>query len=773
MSGDKKGSYQINLLGPWQVLKDGVPLTDFRGDSVRALFTYVLCESKSPQARRFLASLLWEDLDEEAAMRNVRVSLTRLKKGLDEDDKQPLLYVDRQSVGVDPTASYNLDTEQFEQAIAHARRSSQPGRPPDRRVLARLKRAIDLYRADFLQGFTHASYPFEDWMLVQRERYHNDALWALHTLTDHALRIQDWHTAADYAQRQINLEAWREEGFQQLMQAQLGLGQRTAAIASYEKCKQVLWDELGVEPDDKTLELYEQAKANDADEDDTPENPHNLSAAGSHFFSREFEIEFLLNRLGDPDGRLTTILGEGGVGKSRLSQYVGLRVLRDFKDGVWFVPLDHIEGESGEKRVENREGKGAQLEDEIVRLMIDTLEVPLAGNRSDREQLMGWLERKELLLILDNFEHVLPAAPLVQDMLNTADGVVIITTSREMLNLSQEVLLPLRGLDIAQADEEMAPAVRLFIDRAERVGAAFTQDESTLEAITKVCEMVGGNALAIELAAVWMRQMSAKEILEAVQESVDFLEARHLDIPARHRSMRAVFDQTWQLLPADAQQVLAQLSVFRGGFVAKAAQAVVNTNRKMLALLHDRSLIHRLASGRYEMRPLVREYAAERLNTVERFEMLGMVKAYAAEQLDEDQAKITLQAHADWFLKFMAEQKADLMGAKPWDAIERIELELENIRQAWRSGLSEAGANADALLNAAEPLSEYYNIRGRFQEAAEMFSLAAKLPTQRIPNSDRLVAHATMHKTRFIVRLGQYKDGAELGKQAVRLAKTV
>ncbi|MEM8863763.1 MAG: hypothetical protein AAGD96_36095, partial [Chloroflexota bacterium] len=312
-----------------------------------------------------------------------------------------------------------------------------------------------------------------------------------------------------------------------------------------------------------------------------------------------------------------------------------------------------------------------------------------------------------------------------------------------------------------------APAVRLFIDRAERLGAAFLQDEHTLDIITKICRMVGGNALAIELAAVWMRQMSAAEILEAVQESIDFLEARHSDIPARHRSMRAVFDQTWQLLPADAQQTLAQLSVFRGGFGAKAAQEIVQTNRKMLALLHDRSLIHRLTSGRYEMRPLVREYAAER------FEMLGMIKEYAADQLDEDQAKITLQSHARWFLKFLADQKSDLMGAKPWDAIERIEIEIENVRQAWQSGLEEVEANANALLSAAEPLSEYYNIRGRFQEADEMFSLAAKIPTHRIPNTDRLVAHATMHKTRFIVRLGQYKDGAELGKQSVRLAKAI
>ncbi|MEM8859973.1 MAG: BTAD domain-containing putative transcriptional regulator, partial [Chloroflexota bacterium] len=497
MNGDKKGSYQINLLGPWQVLKDGVPLTDFRGDSVRALLTYVVCENKSPQARRFLASLLWEDLDEEAAMRNVRVSLTRLKKGLSEDEKRPLLYVDRQSVGVEPNASYTLDSEQFEQAITHARRSMQPGRPPDRRVLARLKRAIDLYRADFLQGFTHASNPFEDWMLVQRERYHNDALWALHALADHALRIQDWHTAANYAQRQITLEVWREEGFQQLMQAQLGLGQRSAAIATFEKCKNVLWEELGIEPDEPVVELYEQAKAGDLGDDEAPESPHNLTTAGSNFISREPEIEFLLKRLGDPDGRLTTILGEGGVGKSRISQYVGMRVLRDFSDGVWFVPLDHIQAENRGKREE----RDVALEDAIIRLMIDTLEVPLAGNRTDREQLMGWLERKELLLILDNFEHVLGAAGLVQDILNTADEVVIITTSRETLNLSQEVLMPLRGLDIAQTDDELspaaaahAPAVRLFIDRAERLGAAFLQDEHTLDIITKICRMVGGNA---------------------------------------------------------------------------------------------------------------------------------------------------------------------------------------------------------------------------------------------------------------------------------------
>ncbi|MFK7803985.1 MAG: BTAD domain-containing putative transcriptional regulator, partial [Anaerolineae bacterium] len=542
---EKNNEFRINLLGPWQVTKNGEPLTDFRGDSVRALLTYLIIENSSPQSRRFLASFLWEDLDEEAAMRNVRVSLTRLRKGLGDDTADvPLLYVDRQSVGLDPRANYTLDTDQFEQTIAHSRRSIEPGRSPDRRVLARLKRAVELYRADFLQGFTHPSAPFEEWMLVRRERFHGDALWALHVLADHALRIQDWHTAVDYAQRQINLEAWSEEGFQQLIQAQIELGQRSAAIASYERCKQVLWDELGVEPDEQIQKLFEQAHDGETSLAEEKPTPHNLPTAGSNFFSREAEIDFLLNRMADPDGRLTTILGEGGVGKSRLSQYVGRRVLRDFKDGVWFVPLDHIEPERPEAIAVSAGVNPTSEESEIIRLMIDTLGVPLAGNRPDREQLLGWLARKELLLILDNFEHLIDAAEFVNDILETAAQAAVIVTSRIPLNLRQETLLPLSGLSIDGAELAQAPAIRLFFDRADRAGAAYEMDEVTLEAVADTCEQMGGNALAIELAAVWMRQMTAVEIAAEVRQSIDFLGTTHRDMPERHRSMRAVFDQT-------------------------------------------------------------------------------------------------------------------------------------------------------------------------------------------------------------------------------------
>ncbi len=756
--------YQINLLGPWQVLKDGVVLTEFRGDSVRALLTYILLENKSPQARRFLANLLWEDLEEEASMRNVRVSLTRLKKGLDEENvKQPLVYSDRQSIGIDPSAKYNLDIDAFEEAIGQARRAIQPNRPPDRRVLARLKRAVALYRADFLQGFYHPSLPFEDWMLVRRERFHNDALWALHTLADQALRVQDWHTAVTYAQRQLDLEAWREEAFQQLMQAQLGLGERTAAVASFERCKQVLWNELALEPASETIDLYEQAAAGESEEQVESNNPHNLPAATDNFFSRQTEIDFLLKRLGDPDGRLTTILGEGGVGKSRLSQYVGLRVIRDFIDGVWFIPFDHLE--SLETREERQE---EEIEAEMVQLMVDTLKVPLAGNRPVRDQLLGWLERKEILLIFDNFETVIGATPFVKTILDTAEDAVIITTSRETLNLSQEVLLPLRGLDVvAQADTpEHSPAVRLFIDRAERVGAPFEQDEETLQAITKTCELVDGNALAIELAAVWMRQMSAQEILTAVQESIDFLEARHSDIPERHRSMRAVFDQTWTMLPLESQHALARLSIFQGGFASAAAKEVAGCDRKMLAQLHDRSLIQRYATGRYELRPLVRQYAAER------FTIPHMVRGYANGKLDPEVIEQTQQAHASWFLTFMAEQKADLMGAKPWDAIQRIELEIDNIRQGWEQACGTVEAHADGLLAAAEPLSEYFNIRGRFQEALDLFEMGSKGVVRYAPAS-QLSAHFAMHKSRFLVRLGRYKDGEQAAEEAVKLARRV
>ena len=296
--------------------------------------------------------------------------------------------------------------------------------------------------------------------------------------------------------------------------------------------------------------------------------------------------------------------------------------------------------------------------------------------------------------------------------------------------------------------------------------------------------------------------MTAVEILAAIRESIDFLATRHRDIPERHRSMRAVFDQSWRLLEADAQQIFAQLSIFRGGFSPDAAAEIIGTNRIMLGLLQDRSLIHRLTTGRYEMRPLLREYAAER------YDMLGMVRHYAADRLDDDQKEKIGQAHAVWYLRFMAEQKSDLMGAKPWDAIERIELEIENVRQGWQTacdtlktavGQRHASAGSrhaidptqiDILLKAAEPLSEYYNIRGRFQEALDMFSQAAKaaknnqqsiinnqlstdsVTDYRLPTTDQLVAHAKMHKTRFLVRLGQYKDGVESGKQAVRLART-
>ncbi len=766
MSKGTKDVYQINLLGPWQVLKDGVVLTEFRGDSVRALFTYILLENKSPQARRFLANLLWEELEEEASMRNVRVSLTRLKKGLEEDaSKQPLVYSDRQSIGIDPGAKYTLDIDAFEEAIRQARRAIQPTRPPDRRVIARLKRAVGLYRADFLQGFYHPSMPFEDWMLVRRERFHNDALWALHTLGQHALRVQDWHTAIGFAQRQLDLEAWREEAFQQLMQAQLGLGERTAAVASFERCKQVLWNELALEPAPETEELYAQAVAGaeaDQAESQASANAHNLPATTDNFFSRQSEIDFLLKRMGDPDGRLTTILGEGGIGKSRLSQYVGLRVLKDFTDGVWFVPFDHLE--SLETREERQE---AEIEADMIQLLVDTLKVPLAGNRPVRDQLLGWLERKEILLIFDNFETVIGAAPFVKTILDSAEDVVIIATSRETLNLSQEVLLPLRGLDVAPQDDgaELAPAVRLFVDRAERVGAAFEQDEATLQTITQTCELVDGNALAIELAAVWMRQMSGQEILTAVQESIDFLEARHSDIPERHRSMRAVFDQTWTMLPLESQHALARLSIFQGGFASAAAKEVAGCDRKMLAQLHDRSLIQRYATGRYELRPLVRQYAAER------FTIPHMVRGYANGKLDPEVIEQTQQAHASWFLTFMAEQKADLMGAKPWDAIQRIELEIDNIRQGWEQACGTVEAHADGLLAAAEPLSEYFNIRGRFQEALDLFEMVSN--GQRATDNGQLASHATMHRARFLVRLGHYKDGESTAEEAVKLARRV
>ena len=330
---------------------------------------------------------------------------------------------------------------------------------------------------------------------------------------------------------------------------------------------------------------------------------HNLPALTTGFVGRENELAELLRLLASPTSRLVTLLGPGGVGKTRLALEAAAAVEPAFLNGVWLAQLAGVDNPAA-----------------LPWSLADAVGLALAGAEPPEVQLLNFLRHRELLLVLDNFEHLIgkAALDLVWRILQQAPAVKFLITSRERLNLAAEWLVDLAGLPFpagnGRGDAQAYPAVQLFVRRSHRVRPDFVLDAGAGEAVARICQLTEGLPLAIELAAAWMRTLPPAQIVEELARGLALLASTAHDIPERHRSMAAVFEHSWTLLDNEAQMALAQLSVFRGGFDQAAAQAVAHAGLPLLQALVDRSLLRMDDTGRFDMHPLVRQFAGDRLS---------------------------------------------------------------------------------------------------------------------------------------------------------------
>ncbi|MBI5670592.1 MAG: AAA family ATPase [Chloroflexi bacterium] len=423
---------------------------------------------------------------------------------------------------------------------------------------------------------------------------------------------------------------------------------------------------------------------------------HNLPAPVSPFIGRTRELADLTRLLREGDTRLITILAPGGMGKTRLAlalaeTFVGTRyiVSLPFPDGVYVVPLAPLTTPDG-----------------IIPAIADALGFQFApDSRTPVQQLLDFLRHKHLLLVLDNFEHLLDGAPLVTDMLQAAPGVAALVTSRERLNLHGESVYTLGGMaypEQAGDDALSYSAVQLFVQSARRARADFAP-EAGPDGVVRVCQLAQGMPLALELAAAWVGGLSPDEIAEEITRSLDFLRTSKRDVPERLRSVRAVFEAAWARLTTDEQAVFRRLSVFRGGCTREAAQAVTGADVMTLAALVDKALLRRdPASGRYEVHELLRQYAAEQLE-------------------HSGEAQQVRYAHAGYFAQFAARQAEKLRGAQQLEALNQIETDFDNIQR----GFQTAGEARDTdLIEQFAELWLFFDMQARYQEGLQIYEQA-------------------------------------------------
>jgi predicted ATPase len=379
--------------------------------------------------------------------------------------------------------------------------------------------------------------------------------------------------------------------------------------------------------------------------------PHNLLRAKTSFIGRDPELVELGQMIGQPEVQLLTLLGPGGIGKTRLSLQLAAGQLEEanFPDGVYFVALESL-------------NEPAQ----IPLVLAQTLHVKLTDDPF--AALKSAIAGKHMLLVLDNFEHLVDGALLVSEMLEHCPNLTIVVTSRERLNLEEEHVLPLQGLPFPTgssfAESQYVDAIELFVQRAKRAKLDFQLSPENLPFVLEVCKLVEGSPLGIELASAWLRSLSLPDLVHEITTNRDVLETASRNVSDRHQSLRAVFEHSWNLLKPKEQLVLARLSVFRGGFTREAASSVADTNLGLLAALVNKSVL-RLSEpepgteGRYDFHPLLLEYAKEKF-------------------ADFDEHQHTRAKHAHFFLALLEAASRDGLQAQ----IKCCKREYENLLAA-------------------------------------------------------------------------------------------
>lgn len=380
--------------------------------------------------------------------------------------------------------------------------------------------------------------------------------------------------------------------------------------------------------------------------------PNNLPVQQTSFIGRDDELKEVLRLLADT--RLLTLTGPGGVGKTRLALQAAAQSIDSFPDGTFFVPLAAV----------NSPDYLSQSIAEAMKFNFDNH----SSTRSPEEQLLEYLEPRSLLLVLDNFEHLMGGTEFVKKMLDGNPQLHLLVTSRERLKLNSEWTYEVKGMSFptngSTTGLENFSAVQLFIERARQVHSYHTLSEDEKPCVKRICQLVQGMPLGIELAAGWLPVLSCQEIAEEIEISLDFLSSTQRDQPDKHRSLRAAFDYSWKLLDEEHKRVFRGLSVFQGGFDRKAAAQILGADLLTLSDLVDKSFLHRTEQGRYQIHELLRQFGKERLNS------------------HPEEKQEASENHSRYYVELLKSAEKKILGEDLIQIRELVRNDKENIRAA-------------------------------------------------------------------------------------------
>ncbi len=734
---------EISLLGEIVFRLHGEPPTYFSSQKEIALLAY-LAHTGQTHNREALAGFLWEARSTKQSLSNLRTALTRLRQKVGD-----YLIITPKTVAVTRAVHEQTDSVRFQALLKGM------GKEGTVTAVTHLSQGMKLYSGELMAGFSLPTAPrFNDWLVVEQEHLRQTAMRGYRQLAGWQEEQGAFAAGVITARQWVSWDPLDETAQQQLMRLLAYNGRFSEALSVYEKCRNLLQTELGILPAPSTIALYKTIQTGSLPPPDISPIPlHNLPRALTPLFGREQEINDLTEHLINPDYPLVSVTGVGGMGKTSLALAAGRRLAAmqppPFKDGIWFVSLEAIETNTPEI-----------VRDEVAALVGQAMGLNFHGESDLWSQLLGQLASKNLLLILDNIEQFLAiASDMILALLKASHNIHVLVTSRTTLALAASISFPLTGLAIptqVSAEALQNESVRLFAQRAARMPAPFNL-EKHLAAVVAICQFVEGMPLGIELAAASLGWLMIDEIMPALTSNLHLLNTTRRDLPARQRTLHAVFDATWQLLDPHEQTLLAQVSIFHGGFSREAASAILQDTTSGIYNLQNHALLNRDENGRFKMHSLLRQLAREKLSEPHRKEM----------------AEAALNRHSRYFADFMQAFESDMQRGVDQVAAQAILPEQANLRAAWQHAV-QAGqwqTIADCLAGA----HYFYRRLGLFsEEAALVDSAIASLQVERTADDaflTGLLCRLLSVQARTFLNVAQFEAGKQTAARACELAQ--
>jgi predicted ATPase/DNA-binding SARP family transcriptional activator len=734
---DPKEPFCLKLLGPFAASVSGAPLPPLRTRKDAWLLGLLVLNHPRPLDRAWLASTLWPDSPQAKPLSNLRKSLKSLRGGLGSEADR-LVSPTPRTLALELEGA-DVDLLAFDAAMA-------------RHDPASLARAVRLYRGPLLEGCSEA------WVIQERRVREEAYLQALRELAEQAVAKGQPALAEQYLRQAIAVDALRESAHRALMRLLAGDGNTPAALLVYHELRQRLRDEVNAEPDAETTALFQELRTPSGSAADGFSAPrgrgglraYSLPAPLTPLLGREREAAELQAVVRQTGVRLITLTGPGGAGKTRLGLEVASGVRNAFADGVFFVPLAPV--------------RGPEL---MISAIAQALSLRQSGGRSPWQLVTDYLRERQVLLLLDNFEQLLPAAaPLLADLLSEAPRLKLLVTSRAVLHVRGEREFPvpplavpeLKRLPAIEALSQYA-AVELFIQRSLDVKPDFAVTNGNAPAVAEICHRLDGLPLAIELAAARTRILPPQALLSRLGSRLKLLTGGARDLPVRQQTLRATIDWSYDLLSEGDKRLFRRLSVFVGGCTLEAAEAVCageeDLERDILAgveALITQSLLRQEGPGaepRFVMLETIREYASERLR-------------------ESSEAEALRRQHAQFFLRLAQEVSSMVRGPEARVGLDRLEKEHDNLWAAvdWFIEVQEA----EAGFQLGVILARFWSSRGYLTEARERLAALLALP-QAGDTSAR--AEALTRAGSIAYLQGDYAQAEPLIQQGLTIARAM